>query len=267
MCIRTHSLAAAILLSGLAVAEAPAAFVDVIFVQVPAAQVGTPAGLTTWRAYARFTNPNDVVLSVGGMPGLMPLQFTTNDPAGLRNLPGGDFGAGLPMEDLPLAPLSSAWDSFVTIDGLTLNNDTSISPGFLGGGWVIRGTAFLDATGGWFDGNPASPADAEADLRVAIAQFTVGNGFSVTLSGVINGTHSFIGPMGDPEPYTATFSATSAEPCPTDVNLDGQTDFGDLLHLLAAWGPCAGCPADLDHDGTVGFADLVAVLAAWGACP
>jgi T5SS/PEP-CTERM-associated repeat protein len=54
--------------------------------------------------------------------------------------------------------------------------------------------------------------------------------------------------------------------CPEDVDEDGTVGFGDLLAILAAWGPCLECPADLDGDGTVGFPDLLAVLSAWGPC-
>ena len=57
-------------------------------------------------------------------------------------------------------------------------------------------------------------------------------------------------------------------PLPADLNGDDRVDFGDILMLLAAWGPCAPppapCPADLDGDGTVAFADLIALLAQWG---
>ena len=48
-----------------------------------------------------------------------------------------------------------------------------------------------------------------------------------------------------------------------DVNGDGVVDFGDLLEVLAAWGPCEGCSEDLDGDGVVAFADLLIVLANW----
>ena len=61
---------------------------------------------------------------------------------------------------------------------------------------------------------------------------------------------------------------TSAAPCPTDLNRDGQTNGGDLGILLGSWGPCSGsCVADLNADGIVNGADLGILLAAWGACP
>jgi murein tripeptide amidase MpaA len=53
-----------------------------------------------------------------------------------------------------------------------------------------------------------------------------------------------------------------------DLNGDGSVGIGDLLMLLAEWGPCpdppAECPADLDGDGNVGINDLLILLANWG---
>ena len=53
-----------------------------------------------------------------------------------------------------------------------------------------------------------------------------------------------------------------------DLDQDGDVDTGDLLVLLAAWGPCpAGatdCVADLDGSGNVGTEDLLILLANWG---
>jgi hypothetical protein len=50
-----------------------------------------------------------------------------------------------------------------------------------------------------------------------------------------------------------------------DVDGDGVVGTGDLVDLLAAWGPCVDdcCPADLDRDGTVDVRDLVTLLASW----
>ncbi|NNF42086.1 MAG: right-handed parallel beta-helix repeat-containing protein [Phycisphaerales bacterium] len=54
--------------------------------------------------------------------------------------------------------------------------------------------------------------------------------------------------------------------CPADLDGSGDVGFGDLLAVLASWGPCVACGADLDGDGHVGFADLLTTLAAWGPC-
>jgi predicted outer membrane repeat protein len=52
-----------------------------------------------------------------------------------------------------------------------------------------------------------------------------------------------------------------------DIDGSGDIGFGDLVALLAAWGPCAGCPEDLDGNDEVGLPDLLALLSAWGPCP
>ncbi len=56
--------------------------------------------------------------------------------------------------------------------------------------------------------------------------------------------------------------------CPIDFDGSGAVDFGDLLAILSAWGPCEGiCSEDLDGNGAVDFSDLLIVLANWGPCP
>jgi hypothetical protein len=55
--------------------------------------------------------------------------------------------------------------------------------------------------------------------------------------------------------------------CQGDIDNSGAVGIGDLLALLAAWGPCPGCPEDLDMSGSVGIADLLILLSNWGPCP
>ena len=55
--------------------------------------------------------------------------------------------------------------------------------------------------------------------------------------------------------------------CPADLNDDCEVGVGDLLILLAAWGPNPGHPADLDCNREVGVSDLLILLADWGLCP
>jgi hypothetical protein len=62
------------------------------------------------------------------------------------------------------------------------------------------------------------------------------------------------------------------EPCPSDLNVDGQVDGQDLGELLLQWGNggCgdgASCAPDLDCNGVIDGSDLGALLLAWGACP
>ncbi len=54
--------------------------------------------------------------------------------------------------------------------------------------------------------------------------------------------------------------------CIGDLDGDGLIAFGDILKILAAWGPCAGCPEDLNGNDVVEFGDLLLVLGLWGPC-
>jgi len=57
--------------------------------------------------------------------------------------------------------------------------------------------------------------------------------------------------------------------CPTDVNMDAQTDVQDLLDILTSWGTCTeddGCSEDLDGDSDIDLDDLAVLIISWGAC-
>jgi len=76
-------------------------------------------------------------------------------------------------------------------------------------------------------------------------------------------------PPSDPKAYLYAIALSEETERPADLDGDGVVAFGDLLELLAAWGPCPGgcagpCPADLNGDCAVGFDDLLALLADWG---
>ena len=64
--------------------------------------------------------------------------------------------------------------------------------------------------------------------------------------------------------YTVELTAEAF--CTTDLDDSGAVDFGDILVILAQWGPCEGCPEDLDGSGAVDFGDILVVLGAWGPC-
>ena len=68
-------------------------------------------------------------------------------------------------------------------------------------------------------------------------------------------------------PTRVTFAVPTPAACGADLDDDDDVGFGDLLLILAAWGPCDECPEDLDEDGIVGFTDIVTLLAEWGPCP
>ncbi|MCP3903022.1 MAG: hypothetical protein GY715_05235 [Planctomycetes bacterium] len=57
-----------------------------------------------------------------------------------------------------------------------------------------------------------------------------------------------------------------APPCPEDLDGSGDVGFGDILAIIAAWGPCGACAEDLSGNGAVDFADVLLVIGAWGSC-
>ena len=60
------------------------------------------------------------------------------------------------------------------------------------------------------------------------------------------------------------YTATAGDPCPADLDDDGEVGINDFLLLLAAWGTPDG---DIDGDGTTDIADFLLLLASWGPCP
>ena len=66
--------------------------------------------------------------------------------------------------------------------------------------------------------------------------------------------------------------ACTPDPCPADIDGDGEVGSKDLSELLSLWGcivdpPGFACAeADLDGDGTVDGADLTWLISSWGAC-
>ncbi len=82
--------------------------------------------------------------------------------------------------------------------------------------------------------------------------------------------HGVLGDSVAPEsndPTRVPSTAPIVSSCPTDLDGDGQVGIGDLLILLAQWGPCPPiCLGDINGDGVVNVPDLLTLLAAWGPC-
>ena len=54
--------------------------------------------------------------------------------------------------------------------------------------------------------------------------------------------------------------------CAADVDGSGAVDVGDIIEVLAGWGPCLLCNEDFNSDGTVDVEDLLVILTYWGPC-
>jgi hypothetical protein len=111
--------------------------------------------------------------------------------------------------------------------------------------------------------DPVPPIDAPQAIRVASRDVNPATEDDIV---TIHGGGGGAGPAGGPLGSLSLFVSTTLPTCPGDVDESGAVTFGDLLSVLASWGPCAACPEDVDNNGTVGFSDLLAVLAAWGPC-
>ena len=64
--------------------------------------------------------------------------------------------------------------------------------------------------------------------------------------------------------YTRIATVEYLDPCPADLNDDGNVDGKDLAILISGWG---SPEADITGDGTTDGVDLGILLAYWGPCP
>lgn len=64
---------------------------------------------------------------------------------------------------------------------------------------------------------------------------------------------------------TFAFAVLLDEPCPADLDGNGEVDAADLGILLGSWGGHG--EADLDGNATVDAGDLAIMLGGWGGCP
>ena len=94
-----------------------------------------------------------------------------------------------------------------------------------------------------------------------------GNGNSLAIAQVTNGQPLYVRigtPDGSKGEGTITlFCTTIEEPCPADLDGDGQVGGSDLSFLLGDWG---GTTGDINQDGTTDGIDLSLMLGSWGAC-
>ncbi|MCP4839518.1 MAG: hypothetical protein GY894_09195, partial [Planctomycetes bacterium] len=66
---------------------------------------------------------------------------------------------------------------------------------------------------------------------------------------------------------TAYLNTNLHHPCPSDTNWDYTTNVDDLLAIIEGYGQdCSGCNADVDGDGVIGVGDILSVIAAFGPC-
>jgi hypothetical protein len=226
---------------------------------------------------------NDAALTAGG--------WELGTPIGTVN----GTNASSPASDATAAPGTKCWTT-----GLGVAGGTAASQDIDGGTSTLTSPVFnLGSASGatltvslWFycSDIPATPAEADS-LRIEVS-----NGGAWTLVDDVRtnvntawSTRSY--ELGDFVAITPTLSVrfitgdrpenstteaaidefvvyarncVTAQPCPGDLDHDGNVGGGDLSTLLGAWGTAK---VDLDGDGVCGGGDLSIMLGSWGACP
>ena len=216
--------------------------------------VAEPQGpdLVVCNVYARFSEPDDHLVAVGGTAS-SPLEVSITG-GGFYQHPFGSDNA--PPANLLVAFPSLAWDTFVTIGtGPNPGNDnTRMMPP-----WPGFGPSSLTMTdSGWF----IAPSDAQGapdgDGRVLLGRFTY-EGTAIdgrmVVQFITGGVHM---------QASVGFCHGLAGAC-IDGDLDGNNlvTIDDFLALLGDWGACKGCPADIDGDNEVGIDDFLTLLGNW----
>ena len=119
----------------------------------------------------------------------------------------------------------------------------------------------------WTEANGYTPlATIAADAGVQIPegwQLSLPLGMSDDGLTIVGTAYSTI--LGGTSPFVLDLRK-SAQPCPADLDANGDVGAADLATLLAQWGALGG-QADLDGNGEVGASDIAIILSAWGACP
>ncbi len=128
-----------------------------------------------------------------------------------------------------------------------------------GSSWLTLetvGPAGDEVSGGWYDVcfvlESVSGFDPTSDMRVRFMTSDAASSGSVVEAAVDAISLS----MADCE---------DDNPCPSDLDGNGQTDVDDILAVIAAFGSGAG--GDADGDGDTDVDDILAVVAGFGPCP
>ena len=121
---------------------------------------------------------------------------------------------------------------------------------------VVIGSLASGAAGGfiWYQGTMV-------DVSTLIDPTT---GLEVTGCSAINSSGQIAARGHDAKGDVVALLLTPVESPLGDLNGDCVVGVGDLLILLASWGPCKECDADLDGNGIVGVKDLLILLGSWG---
>jgi hypothetical protein len=192
----------------------------------------------------------------------------------------GNNDVALPSSGVIVRPSDPSFSAASAVTETTLTWESAADQGVLpqavlvhNRGWTsVQATLDVDTVD-----DPDAPFAFTGGLADGIAGAPAPLGFALDTTGLAPGIYEsvvtvFTSDEDIPGETVRTLEVTlhatiEGEGAPGDVDGDGDADFGDLLVLLSAWGPCpappAECPADLDGSGAVDFLDLLAVLSSW----
>jgi predicted outer membrane repeat protein len=143
------------------------------------------------------------------------------------------------------------------------------------------GVSYSNVQGGWpgvgnIDADPlfADPGSGDFHLSPGSPCIDAGDNTAVPegITTDLDGNPRFVDDpaiedTGYGEPPIVDMGAYELQPCPWDLDGDGNVGVVDLLMLLADFGSCDGSPADFDGDGCVTVVDLLALIGHFGPCP
>ncbi|MHC5113658.1 MAG: right-handed parallel beta-helix repeat-containing protein, partial [Planctomycetota bacterium] len=116
------------------------------------------------------------------------------------------------------------------------------------------------------DGGDNVAGTADDDLRLTVFSPSVDSGDDASLTGCDTDVRGLPRVQDGDGDLVFVSDHGANEFCLGDLDGSGDVGFGDILAIIAAWGPCPGCPQDLNGNGFVDFADILVVIGAWGPC-
>jgi hypothetical protein len=156
------------------------------------------------------------------------------------------------------------------VSGAASATFSCIEGGFAGTGNISADPLFVNAAGGDFrlqDGSPCRDTGDRTLLPADTHDLDDDNNSLETLSRDLEFARRIVNGQLDMGAYewqrTCLTNISRSSP---GVAGDGVTNLGDLLAVIAGWGPCDQCNADVNNDDVVNVFDLLAVIAGWGAC-
>jgi hypothetical protein len=209
-----------------------------------------------------------------GSSSLLTLRNCTIVSNTLAGLPPGAAGGVYNSSNAPPVQIHNCivyGNEAQQLTSTTVAQYSLIQGGYAGIGNISGDPLFVNAAGGDYglqDGSPCRDT-GNRSLLPSDAQDLDGDGNTTeSLSRDLDMLRRIVNDQVDMGAYEWQRTClTDISPSAPGMAGDGNTNIGDLLAVIAGWGPCDQCNADVNNDDVVNIADLLAVIAGWGPCP